>query len=229
MAVFNGTGTAMDRFYSVAVSHDGSLVVGGTLSNVILVYQIAPPKQIACLKGHTDAVTRLRFGPRGSPCASSLFSCSKDFLLRRWNLGTHKCEMEYKGNLLYAKSGGSAAVVSALDGKRGHNNEVHDFAFSPDGNYFCAVGHKGILGADRDQTKLWNVQSGKCVYNYKGHTEDVFAVAASETRFYTAGNDNAIKAWLSKPDVTSKEHQECRKKKDYRVKMFNATVIVVFD
>jgi WD40 repeat protein len=226
-AVYNGTGTLADRFYSVAVSHDGAVVVGGTLSNAILVFQVAPPQQIASLNGHTSAVMKVRFGPRDTAAASSLFSCSKDFKIRRWNIGTQKCEMEYKGNLLYAKSGGSSAKAASLDGKRGHNNEVWDFAFTPDGNFFCAVGHKGILGADRDQTKLWDVRTGVCLYNYKGHTEDVFAVVASGKRFYTAGNDNMIKAWLAKHD-DSKEHQENRKKKDYRVQMFRQTVNAAF-
>jgi hypothetical protein len=101
-------------------------------------------------------------------------------------MGIRKCEMEYKGHLLYAKSGGSSAKPAVLDGKRGHNNEVWDFTFTTDGNFFCAVGHKGILGADCDQTKLWDVQTGMCLYNYKGDTEDVFAVVASGKRFYTA-------------------------------------------
>ncbi len=228
LAVFNGTDTAMDRFYCVAVSHDGSRVVGGTLSNAILVFQTNPPQPaaICVLKGHTNAVMKLRFGPPGSSAAMSLFSCSKDMNLRRWNIATEQCEKVYEGNLLLAKAGGSAAPASFLEGKRGHSNEVHDFAFDPEGRYICSVGHKGIALSDRDQTKLWDLQSGKCVYNYKGHLDDVFAVVASfdGKRFYTAGTDNIIKTWLGNPPITSEKHQELRKNKEYRVLMFAETV-----
>ena len=115
--------------------------------------------------------------------------------------------------------------MSFKDDKRGHSNEVHDFAFDPNGRYICSVGHKGLL-PDRDQTKLWDLQSGKCVYNYKGHTDDVFAVAASfdGQRFYTAGSDNMIKTWLGRPDITSAGREDIK----YRVLMFTQTVIFAF-
>jgi WD40 repeat protein len=230
LAVFNGTGTLADRFYCVAVSHDGARVVGGTLSNAILVYQVEPPRPVAIciLNGHTNHVTKLRFGPLGSPAAYSLFSCSKDHKVRRWNIATQQCEKVYEGNTFYSKAGGtSAAKIKQLDGKRGHSNEVHDLAFSPDGRYMCTVGHRGIMGSDRDQTKLWDLHTGNCLYNYKGHTHDVFAVVASfdGKRFYTAGSDNMIKTWIGNPDITSESHQESRKLKEYRIHMFSQTVI----
>ena len=39
-----------------------------------------------------------------------------------------------------------------------------------------------------------------------------------------AGNDFQIKAWLANPDFKSKEHQDGRHEKEYRVKMFRLTV-----
>ena len=146
LAVFKGKGGVKDRFYCVAVSHDGSLVVGGTLSNEILVYQIAGHKEkdnkfTHSLKGHNGAVTALRFGPAESPLQISLFSCSKDMQLRRWNIATQKCEMEYTGNLLLAEKGGKASALPSVDGKRGHMNEVHNFAFRCDHLHYCLSVH----------------------------------------------------------------------------------------
>ncbi len=225
LATFEGTGTALDRFYCVAVSHDGTMVVGGTLSNVILVYEISRPANKFSLAGHNGAVLKVRFGPPGTPSANLLFSCSKDMNLRRWSIGSRQCEKVYKGNTLLAQQGGSSPTV--VDGKRGHNNEVLDFSFSPDGRRFCAVGHKGILMTDRDQTKLWDVASGNCVYNYKGHTQNVGAVVASKDgkRFYTAGHDSMIKAWFGDPDLSSSDHQKNRKLSGYRMALFQTTVI----
>ena len=227
LAEFEGTGTALDKFYCVAVSYDGSLLAGGTLSNVILLYQIARPKEKVALEGHTNAVMKLRFGPPESPVAPFLFSCSKDMNLRRWNVATRQCDKVYKGNTVRSQDGGKTpkSPLSA-SGKRGHSNEVLDFAFSNDARYLCAVGHKGILLSDRDQTKLWDVQSGNCLYNYKGHAQNVHAVVASRDgqRFYTAGSDSMVKAWLGSPDITCAVHQRDRKKTEYRVRLFGQTL-----
>ncbi len=229
LAVFNGTGSVKDRIKCVAVSHDGSVVVGGTLSNDILVYQIAPPNPTAfrVLKGHSNEVMKIRFGPPGTPVASSLFSCSRDFKLRRWNIGTAMCEFVYEGNTILTS--GSTGILDI--GKRGHYADVCDFAISPDGRYFCAVGYKGLLGTDRDSTKLWDVQSGKCLKNYQGHTEHVSAVVASPDglRFYSAGNDKTIRAWLGNPDIRSQEHKQLKEESHYRVQMFRQTVIIFID
>jgi WD40 repeat protein len=213
IATFQGTDTALDRFFCLAVSHDGNYVVGGTLSCLILVFQTSPPRQKALfsLEGHSNHVTSLRFGPIGTPFSSSLFSCAKDHSLRRWNLSTQSTEMIYSGNLA---------------GKRGHTNEVHDFALSFDGLYICSVGHKGIPIIA--QTKLWDVRSGDCIYNYQGHTADVFAAVASRAsrgrwRFYTAGSDNMIKVWLGNPGSSS---DKVKQDKTHRMKMFAETVSV---
>ena len=123
------------------------------------------------LKGHNGAVMALRFGPVASPLASSLFSCCMDLQLRRWSIAAKKCEMEYTGNLLLADKGGKASALPSVGGKRGHVNEVHNFAFSPDGRCICSVGYKGIMGTDCDQTKLWDVQNRKLHVQLQGALE----------------------------------------------------------
>ncbi len=77
---------------------------------------------------------------------------------------------------------------------KGHAGKVNALAFSDDGRELVAVsGEPGQFG----EISFWNVGEGKLVRQWRGHTDNLYAVAfhASSRRLATGSYDQAIKIW----------------------------------
>ena len=103
----------MSSVLCVAYSPDGNQLAGRAYNDVIL-WNTGSGKDIARLKGHTGAVTGVRFAPDGSRLAS----CSRDGSVKLWNAKTRENS----------------------DTLRGHSGTVNAIAFSPDGKTLASVG-----------------------------------------------------------------------------------------
>src|SRR5262249_9564165 len=64
------------------------------------------------------------------------------------------------------KAGRVRAILTASDGQSG--SSINTLAFSPDGRQLLSAGSAGVIW-------LWDVESGKVVREFRGHTQEVFA------------------------------------------------------
>ena len=67
---------------------------------------------------------------------------------------------------------------------------IYSLTFSPDGNYL-------VSGGDDNQLFIWDIRTGKCLKELKGHTETCYALAFSKDRTMLAsgGLDHCVKVW----------------------------------
>lgn len=116
-----------------------------------------------------DRVTTLAFSPDGALLASGGGVPSREGELAIWKTSD--------GTL-------ARAIVDA------HSDTVYDAAFSPDGTMLASA------AADKF-AKVFDVQSGKLVKSFEGHTYHVLGVSWSRTgrTLATAGGDSAVKVW----------------------------------
>ena len=67
----------------VAFSLDGKIVASGSKDSTIRLWEVSTGRNVAILKGHTDAVTAIAFSPKGTTLASA----SVDQSVRLWDVG----------------------------------------------------------------------------------------------------------------------------------------------
>ncbi|KAJ3031686.1 UNVERIFIED_CONTAM: hypothetical protein HDU68_001203 [Siphonaria sp. JEL0065] len=86
---FTGHKTAVTAF---AFSHDGSRLASGSKDTDLVIWDTISETGLYRLRGHKDQITGLRFieSNLGAVC-DHLVSCSKDTMMKFWELGTQHC------------------------------------------------------------------------------------------------------------------------------------------
>jgi WD40 repeat protein/serine/threonine protein kinase len=82
-------------------------------------------------------------------------------------------------------------VALEVDGSRvftGHKGPVHCAVFSRDGRFALSGGADMV-------PRLWDLEAGKTVQTYSGHTSPVWSVALSARRAVSAAADSTIRLW----------------------------------
>ena len=72
----------------------------------------------------------------------------------------------------------------------GHTGKINSAFYSPDGKY--------IATASEDKTvKIWEIKSGKLLYDLTGHTDNVYSAEFSSdgTVITTISRDKTVKTW----------------------------------
>lgn len=181
--------------YSVAFNRDGTkIVVCEGRSATLWDVRADTPAKLIELKGHTDQVFNAGFSPDGKLVATG----SGDGTVRVWDVRTGTTLVELKGNI-----GIIGSVAFSPDGTRilaggrgrdgqttraivwnlspmptaprefiGHTDSVTTATFSPDGTRI-------VTGSNDRTARVWNVQTGECLFELKGHTEGITSVAYS--------------------------------------------------
>jgi WD40 repeat protein len=189
---------------AAALSPDGKRLLSGDVDDLRL-WDLDTEKELACFKGHTDAVASVAFSPDGKLALSG----SYDDTLRLWDVEVAKALRQLTGHTDTVNS-----IAFSRDGKRalsgswdktlrlwdvdngtelrcfkGHKGGVGAVALSPDGK-------RALSGGGDKTVRLWDVETGKELHCFDGHTESVVSVAFSpDGKRALSGDEDTMRLW----------------------------------
>ena len=160
----------------------------------------------AILRGHTGALTDVRFSPDGRYLATA----GEDSTAMIWNVQNGEVVHKFAdaGDVVLAVAfspDGQSLVTGSRDGivrlydteagtlrwsSSGHRDWVRSVAFSPNGRH--------VVSASKDKTlKIWNAADGRDLQTIQGHRGEVLYVSFSPDGkiMATASADKTIRLW----------------------------------
>jgi WD40 repeat protein len=152
------------RVPSLAFSPDGAwLAAGTTVAEEITLLGLDRQPDIR-FSAHAQTIRVLRF----HPTLPLLASAGDDMSIRFWSMKRDR-------------------IGEPLNHLRGHESDIFELAFSPDGALLAS-------GARSGEIKLWSVRSGACLLTLRPHADMVFALAFSPDgrTLYSSGRDGGI-------------------------------------
>jgi WD40 repeat protein len=190
----------------VAFGPEGRAISGGT-DGTVLVWNLQTGKHTAVLSGHTATVRFVAYSDKAKVAATS----SYDGSIRLWNLDTGKevrSLAEHRGpedlmSLCFSPDGKyllapavdlSLRLVEVATGKeikRIKTGHAYCAAFSPDGKCIVSGGYFDNV------VRVWDIESGKMLYSYQGHTGGVTCVTyfPDGKRIASASADGTARIW----------------------------------
>lgn len=202
-SVFTNT---FGNILSVAFSPHGGLLVAGTASGEIWVYQAMHGSPLLTCYGHSDGVYSVAFSSDERMFASS----SDDQTVRLWDVNTGHClkilyghtnrvrSVSFSPNNKLVASGSEDGTIRFWDVNTGeslrtlreHNNRVWSVAFNSDGNIL-------VSGSEDTTIRLWNVNTGLCLRILYGHTGGIRSVAfrPDDAILASGGDDQTVRFW----------------------------------
>ena len=163
-----------DGKYLVAGFGSKNMLMGGSFSTPLKVWEVATRRLIRRLNGHMNYCVSLDFLRDGTLMASG----SRDGTAILWSTATWKATRTLQN-----------PDKDSVHGQ-GRQGMVEDVAFSPDG--------KTLAMASREaNVHLWDVDAGKLLETLKGHSSAVLAVAFSpDGRTLASGSvDQTVRLW----------------------------------
>lgn len=172
-----------EPIWSVSWSSDGNAIASGSLDQMVRLWNPQTGDCRHTLKGYTNVIRTVVWSPDGKFLTSS----STDNTVRVWEIET--------GQYLKTLTGHQGWVLSA--------------AWNPiPRSSLYSQGAAGLVASSgRDSTKIWDVQTGRCLRTLSGHSGWVWSVAWSPVEIKlptgtgqllaTAGslNDMTVRLW----------------------------------
>ncbi|KAJ2832712.1 hypothetical protein GGI24_001130 [Coemansia furcata] len=174
----------------ISLYHErGTLVVGGE-NGTIRVYNIAKMTSFT-LTGHTDWVNTVRLYGE-----NTLFSCSDDMLIKRWDLEERRCVHTYSGHSHHVQSlqlSVRAPPASSLNSDPASLHPRADRASKKDSD---AEAKPFMISGSLDSTmRVWDIETGECLDTIFGHVEGIWSMAFDSLRVASGSNDGIVKVW----------------------------------
>ena len=190
---------------AVAFAPDGKTLASAGADNVVRLWEVGTWKQKGVLKGHSDCVCAVSFGPEGS---ASLATGSYDRTARWWSLNqlTATQVMKDFGGAVTAVSATQGVLITgSVDGKVRFDNQIVAGLTHQSWVNSVAVGKAGIASGSSDAT-VRLVAGGK-THVLEGGAGEVRCVAVSpDGKLLAAGNRyHTVRVWdvASRKEITT--------------------------
>jgi len=204
----------LDSVESVAFSPDGRMLATGSQDGTMKLWEVETGKLLSDLKGHYS-VKSVVFSPGGRTLATV---GKYDETAKLWDVATGKRLFDLKGHLAevtsvaFSPSGRTLATASEVGttkvwkvktGKllfnlKGHSDPLRHVVFSPDGKMLATVSWSRWLELKtpiHDTTKLWDVATGKLLFNLKASQVESIVFSPDARTLATASDDETAKLW----------------------------------
>jgi WD40 repeat protein len=193
--------------YALTFVPNGQILVSGSSSSTIKLWDLRTYQETRTLTGHEDAVISLVTSQDGK----TLISGSADTTIKLWNLSTGQTTHTLTGHTdsvicqaispdgKYLASGSADTTIrlwdlnthQAIHTLSGHSHTVLSVAISPDG--------ETLASASADQTiKLWNLKTGSEIRTLEANSGLVFGVhfhSSEQMLVSIHDGDKTIKYW----------------------------------
>jgi len=196
---------------SVALSPDGERLVSETSDGVVQLWDVDSAEVLHTFEERSEAVLGATFSPDGEYVLSGggasgtlhLWDTDTGELVRRFDENDEaifSVAFSPDGNYVLSGSGQSGtlklwdtdtgSVVRTLDEGDWDSTYVFSVAFSPDSQY-------ALSGSDDMTARLWDVESGRLLRSFEGHSGLVIAVAFSPDGQYvlSGSSDMTVQLW----------------------------------
>ncbi len=164
---------------ALQVTPDGRQVIIGEIDGTLGIWDLESGDCLRSLKGHKSIIQAIALTPDGQRVVSG----SWDKTLKVWALKTGQCTLtlQVEGNM---SSNFVGAVAVTPDGRRAVSSPMHNFVSESN-------------RVELNRIRVWDLETGKCLYTLSGHTDEVTAVVLTSDgqRLVSGSEDNTIKVW----------------------------------
>ncbi|KAJ3994098.1 U4/U6 snRNP-specific spliceosomal protein [Lentinula boryana] len=198
----------------VRFSPNNEILVTGSWSGTVKLWNVPACTPIRSLRGHSDRVGGVAWHPQAtlsqSPDSVNLVSGAADCHLHLWSLNSESPLSVLKGHqervcrVAFHPSGDYVASASydtswrlwdvatsqELLLQEGHSKEVYSIDFQNDGSLIASGGLDAI-------GRVWDLRTGRTAMVLDGHVQGIYSIAFSPTGYQiaTGAGDDTIRIW----------------------------------
>ncbi|KAG0145192.1 hypothetical protein CROQUDRAFT_133898 [Cronartium quercuum f. sp. fusiforme G11] len=197
-----------------ALQYVANVLVTGSTDRTVRVWDMATGRNTHVFSGHTSTVRCLQIvepvninpdadgPPVWEPAFPLIVTGSRDHTLKVWKLPSTDDEEYLPGPLLGSPSvdEGELAAATAtnpfhLFSLRGHTHAVRALA---------AAGRTVVSGSYDTTVRVWDLMTGECKHEMRGHCQKVYSVVIDRLRARCASGsmDNTVRLWDLKTGTT---------------------------